>query len=292
MASPPTSGSPDSRRDAAPGDGRASARPAPIVAGVRRITCVPLSLLLATTAVADPLSADRPGVANPPDVVAPGAIQLEGGLAFERDARGTRENANTITAPGALLRVGLLSPLELRVSADGFVFEEVSGGDDRSSGSDLVLGARVRLLEPQGLRPAAALQFDLSLPTGGSAVTRDGVDPSGLFLVEWGFCDRFVLDANLELASVSLGEQDSRRAFQVAPALSLGASLGARASVFVEYHGTFSDESVPDMHAADGGFTWLLGDDLQLDVSAGAGLDDDAPDFLVSAGVAWRFFLP
>ena len=101
-----------------------------------------------------------------------------------------------------------------------------------------------------------------------------------------------LLVAGVSSAQVRHRRAAVRRAFQVAPALSLGASHGARASVFVEYHGTFSDESVPDMHAADGGFTWLLGDDLQLDVSAGAGLDDDAPDFLVSAGVAWRFFLP
>jgi hypothetical protein len=37
-----------------------------------------------------------------------------------------------------------------------------------------------------------------------------------------------------------------------------------------------------------GGFTFLVNDDLQLDVSAGAGLNDAAPDFFVAAGVAWR----
>jgi hypothetical protein len=33
-------------------------------------------------------------------------------------------------------------------------------------------------------------------------------------------------------------------------------------------------------------------DNLQLYVSVGAGLNDAAPDSSVSAGVAWRFFLP
>ena len=250
------------------------------------------TLLLAATAAADPLSADRPGVASPPDVVAPGAIQFEGGLSFERETHGSGPNVNTITVPGGLLRVGLLPPLEFRVSADGYVLEERSGGNDRSSGSDLAIGSRARLLDQQGIRPATALEFDLSLPTGSDAVTSDGVDPSGLLLVEWGFCDRFALDGNLGFASVSLGKHDSGRAFRVAPSLSLGASIGARANVFIEYYATFGDRGVADQHAVDGGFSWLVDDNLQLDVSVGAGLDHAAPDFSVSAGFAWRFFLP
>ena len=193
---------------------------------------------------------------------------------------------------GSLLRVGLLSFLEFRVSANGYVFEEQSGGSDRSSGSDLAVGSRARLLDQQGIRPATALEFDLTLPTGSDAVTSDGVDPSGLLLVEWRFCDRFVLDGNLGLASVSGGKHVSGRAFQVSPSLSVGASLGASAQLFIEYYATFSDRSIPDQHALDGGFSWLVDDDLQLDISASAGLNHAAPDFSVSAGVAWRFSLP
>ena len=259
---------------------------------MNRIAFVLGSLLLAATAAAQPLSADRPGVANSPDVVAPGAIQLEAGLSFERETHGAGPNLNTIMVPEGLLRVGLLSRLEFRVSADGYVLEARSGGNDRSSGSDLAIGSRARLLDQQGIRPATALEFNLSLPTGSHAVTSDGVDPSGLLLVEWDFCDRFVLDGNLGLASVSLGKHDSGRAFQVAPSLSLGAFISARADVFIEYHATFSDRGVADQQAVDGGFSWLVDDNLQLDISAGAGLNDAAPDFSVSAGIAWRFFLP
>ena len=249
------------------------------------------SLLLVATAAADPLSADRPGVTNPPDVVVPGAIQFEGGFSFERETHGGGPNVNTITLPQGLLRVGLPYSLEFRVSADGYVLEEPSSGDDRSSGSDLLVGSRVRLLDQQGIRPATALEFDLSLPTGSDAVTSGGVDPSGLLLVQWEFWDRFVLGGNLGLASVSPGEHDSGRAFQVAPSLSLGASIGARANVFIEYYATFGDSGVAPQNAIDGGLSWLVNDDLQLDISAGVGLSDAAPDFPVSSGAAWGFFL-
>jgi hypothetical protein len=247
-------------------------------------------LLLAARADAQPLSADRPGVTNPPDVVARGAIQLEGGLSFERETHGD-PNLHTVSVPSGLIRVGVLAPLELRVSADGYIFEARSGESDRSSGSDLSLGSRVRVLDQQGLRPATALELDMSLPTGSDPVTSDGVDPLALLLVAWDFGDRFQLDGNLMLASVSLGEHDSSRAFQVGPSLSLGASLGVHANVFIEYYSTLSDHGLADTQAVDGGLSWLVDDDLQLDVSAGAGLNDAAPNLSVSAGVAWRCFV-
>jgi len=247
---------------------------------------------LVTSASADPLSSDRPGVTNPPSVVAPGAIQLEGGFSFERETQAVEPHTSTLTLPQSLLRVGLLSFLEARISADGYVYEKRHGDANRSSGSDLTLGSRARLFDQRGLLPKTALEFDLSLPTGSATVTSDGVDPSGSVLVEWSFGERFVLDANVVLASVTLGKSDPHRAFQVGPSVSLSASMTRRAGAFVEYYATLSDRGVADEHSVDGGFSWLVDDNLQLDVSAGAGVNRAAPDYFVSAGASWRFFLP
>jgi len=247
---------------------------------------------LAAAAGADPIAADRPGQSNPPKVVAPGAIQLEGGFWFERETEGGAPNENTIRVPQGLLRVGLLRFLEVRVSADGYVFEDPSGASGRSSGSDLTLGSRARLFDQRGVIPATALEFDLSLPTGSDAVTSDGVDPSGTLLVEWALSERFTLDANLVLASTSLGVGDSRRALSAKPSFSLSASVSERASLFIEYYAAFIDRGLGDQHTVDGGLAWLVGDDLQLDLYGGVGLSDAAPDFFVSTGVSWRFRLP
>jgi hypothetical protein len=259
---------------------------------MRWIALILGSLLLATTAGADPLSADRPGVTNPPDVVALGAIQLEGGIQLQRETRGGGSNVDTVTLPQSLMRAGMPHSFELRVYSDGWDFETRSGERNRTSVNDLVIGSRVRVLDPEGLRPATALELDVSLPTGSHAVTSDGIDPSGLLLVEWKIGDRFVLDGNLGLASVSLGEGESGRSFQVAPSLSLSTSMGERGNVFIEYYSTLSSHGVADEHAVDGGFSWLVNDDLQLDISASAGLNAAAPDYSVSAGFAWRFSLP
>ena len=258
---------------------------------MRRIAFALGLALLAVTADAEPISTDRPGQSNSPTVVAPGSIQLEGGLTFERETNAGDPNTNTLSVPGVLLRVGLLSFLEARVLADGFIYEDRKRDNDRSSGSDLTLASRARLFDQKGIRPATALDFNLSLPTGSDAVTSDGVDPSGTILLGWNLSERFGALVNLGLGSTSLGKDNSRRAFQVAPTFSLTASVAERAGAFIEYYATFSDEGIKDEHALDGGFTWLVSDDLQLDLSAGAGLNNAAPDFYVAVGAAWRFSL-
>jgi hypothetical protein len=258
-------------------------------AGLR---CLALACaLFAADATAQSFSADRPGISNPPHVLAPGELQLEGGLELARETNGDQPNSRTLTFPGATLRVGVLPFLEARALADGLVHEVRDGSPDRTSASDFALGARARLLDQSGVRPATALDFNLSLPTGSRAVSSDGVDPSGAFLFEWVLPGRYTLDVNLGLGSLSRGADSSRRAFQVAPSASLGVALGERASAFVEYYATLSDRSIDDDHGVDAGFAWLAARNLQIDVFAGAGLSDAAPDYFVSVGAAWRFEL-
>ncbi len=96
--------------------------------------------LLASHASAEPISSNRPGQSSPPTVVGPGVFQIEGGLLFERETNGS-PNTNTITVPQVQLRVGLLSFLEAQLYADGYIFENRSGASDRSSGSDMAIGA-------------------------------------------------------------------------------------------------------------------------------------------------------
>ena len=88
-------------------------------------------------------------------------------------------------------------------------------------------------------------------------------------------------------SSETQGKGDSTRHFVFSPELALSRSLGERLGAFVEYFADI-EESASDQHSLDGGFTWLARDDLQLDLSAGIGLNDEAPDFFVAAGVSWR----
>ena len=253
---------------------------------ILRSFALAICLSPALAAAGEPLQPNRPGQADPPTVLAPGVAQIEGGLTFERQTEG-EPDTDSLTVPEIELRLGVHTRLEFQLSAAGLVEEWYRGDESRTGGSDLELDARVRLFEQDGWCPATAVEFGLSFPTGSDFATSDDVDPEGEILYAWDFAERWNLNGNFDFASESQGEDDSSRHFVFRPELALGLTITDRIGGFVEYYGVI-EEKAADQHSVDGGFTLLLSDDLQLDVSAGAGLNDAAPDFFVAAGVAWR----
>jgi len=245
-----------------------------------------LCLCSVPAALGDPLQPDRPGQANPPTVLAPGVVQIEGGFTFQRETD-EDPDTDTLTVPEIELRLGVHDRLELQASADGFVREWRDGGGNRSGGSDLGLAARALLWRQSAWRPATALGFSLSIPTGSGFATSDGVDPEFAVLYAWDIGQRWNLNGNFDFASESQGNDDSSHNFVFSPSLALGLTINDRVGAFIEYYGAIDDDA-PDQHSVDGGFSFLANDDLQFDLSAGAGLNDAAPDFFLSAGVAWR----
>ena len=249
-----------------------------------------LFVLLPASSHADPIQADRPGQADPAYVVPEGTGQIELGGAFERETND--EHVATWDAPEPLLRFGLVEGVELRLSADGWIGSHERGQETENDGSDLELSAKVRLLEQQQWLPATSLLAGLRFPTGGRAVTSDGYDPFGKLIASWQLGERFSLDTNLGVSAPTQGVADSGRVFELFAAASLGVSLTEWTGAFLEYDATVRGRGEHDEQALDGGFTYLLTNNVQLDISGGAGLNRAAPDFFVGAGIAWRFWSP
>jgi hypothetical protein len=262
--------------------------------GSKALRCYALTLLaclLCGVGRTEPLEADRPGEAETTSIVAQGAFQLEGGFKFERQTGGDEEHTDEFTVPELLLRIGLLPVAELRLSADGFIHEDRGGAVDVSSGSDIELGAKLRCLDQDGWRPATALLAALSFPTGGRAVTSDGFDPRGSLLLDWNWAERFRLIANLGFAGPTQGVNDASRVFEIRPSLSLETLVTQRSGVSIEYYSTLEPGEDETEHTIDANVAHRLSDDVQIDLSAGVGLNRAAPDFFIGFGIAWRFWM-
>jgi len=81
------------------------------------------------------------------------------------------------------------------------------------------------------------------------------------------------------------GEQPNATAvYSISPSLSIAEGL----SIFAEFYGFSTEKSVSD-YRADMGFAYLVNDNVQIDISAGIGLNTVAPDSFVAFGLAWRF---
>lgn len=241
------------------------------------------------------LVTDRPDRTESAAVVAPGYVQVETGVLFTRDDEGPAE-VEVLEGPGTLVRIGLGGRAELRLGWSGWVRQEVGfgggGGTTSADGpGDAELGAKVKLRDEAGSLPETALLVGVSLPVGDEELTSDRYDPTILLSLAHTLSEQLSLGYNGGVAwSSAPGEAGVvETASHLVYAAALGIGLTERFGAFAE---VFGEEPIdaPGSSAVslDGGFTYLVRPALQLDLFAGAGLTDEAPDWFVGAGVSFR----
>jgi hypothetical protein len=240
-----------------------------------------------------PLVTDRPDVTESSETVARGRVQIEAGLSFASFDDGG-ESLGLATFPSTLVRVGLDRKVELRFEWLGLVSEsrEVDGSRTDSSGSgNTGLGAKIKLREEHGAAPQLALLADAVLPTGSKSFRTERIDPGVRVAASHTLTERLGLAYNLGVVAVSLeeadGDADTHATGRYSAALAIG--IDERWGSFVELFG-FVPFGGPESasHLFDFGFTYLSSKTVQLDLSAGLGLNDQAPDWFVGAGFSIR----
>lgn len=247
-----------------------------------------LALMLAAPAMAQEASlpdliTDRPDYTESSEVVGRGLLQLESGFTFEGDGAGPGRS-RSLAVPASLLRLGLTSRSELRLSTAGFLSQHVGGA--RTSGmGDIELGAKVKLANQSALGIDLALIPMASFPTGSTTETSGHVDPT--LKVTWArTAGSLGISGNVNLSSVS---DDRGRLTQKDFSLSLGHPLAGAWSGFIETY-AFTPMGLGEGAGAtiDGGVTRLIGSNLQIDVEGGRGVTAAAPNWFVAFGFAIR----
>ena len=254
--------------------------------------------LTATAQELGPLVSDRPDVTESAETIPPGRLQLEGGYTFTHDREG-RDRIREHASPELLFRWGLVENLELRFGWDGYLWSDESEiGETRSGRSarfentladaaDITLGAKAVFTEGDAWLPRLAGLFTVSVPSGGGGSTSGDVDPEFKLLWSREMTDAIGIAGNLGIASVT---EDGRRFAQGSASLSMAFAIDDRLGLYFEYFGLYPDEKESDAsHSANGGLTYRVTDDFQIDARVGAGLNEQADDFFVGVGFAWRF---
>jgi hypothetical protein len=229
---------------------------------------------------------DRPDQTESTAIVPLNMLQIETGFVSEQDETKIAEISGT-TYNGTLLRYGLFKRAELRVGMD-YLKESVrmkrTGQTMESSGfSPLYTGLKVKMTEGKGLLPDMALLGSLTWPGAASDDLQTPYMAPALRLVF----------AHILSETLSLGYNLGAEWNGISPAVSyyyslaLGMGLTEKIGAFLESYGSVYKKAKPE-HKADAGFTWLLRENLQLDVSGGIGLSKIAPDHFVSFGLSWR----
>lgn len=263
-------------------------------ASIPALSALALTLTLAPGGRAQEpeLVTDRPDQTESAVVVPTGTVQVELGWSLTREDEGP-VSLEGHQLPGTLVRLGLARRFELRLGWDGWLREELStpGPDLAADGlGDLEIGGKILLAEARGRRPQVALLLATSLPVGEEGFSSERSDPSFRLSLGHSLSDRLSFGYNLGMRLETGEEVDDRDtlSFLVYTA-ALGISLSDRLGAFVELFGDLP-ASAPGgpANSFDGGFTYLLRDNLQLDLAAGVGLSDAAADWFLGLGVSFR----
>lgn len=233
-----------------------------------------------------PISTDRPGFLFSPVLVPRGVTQIEAGVPTFSALRGGGIDSTLWSAPVAV-RYGLSSALELRASLPAFTAQRVeSGGDaqhDRGF-ADTEVGVKYAL-NAEASAPLA-LQASLRLPTGEDPFSSNELGGSAYLLhgcplvADWSAS----LLAGVAHTPLRDGEDTTQAALGVL----------ASHSIAEGWSGYGELAAFPGLNNARGqayaglGVAWAMTPDVQFDVSADFGLDDDSADVVAALGVSFR----
>ncbi len=215
------------------------------------------------------LIGDRPDFTESPNVVR--RWQIEAGYTVTRLPGGARAHE----VGEALLRAPLGARLEGRIGVGSFLTSDVAGSPSGYGGSSL--GVKWAIASARGGLPDLGLIVGTVLPTGDAEVGGDEWVPEARLAAAW---------EGLVSASANVGlarpEAAGDRFTQFLASLALGVSLAERVAAFGETYVVLASESPGDDEVVlDGGVTWLLTPDLQVDARAGVSLEfsGDSPIF-------------
>lgn len=264
-----------------------------------RIRLAAVTALLALTLLALPLAAqdlsglkepigpDRPDFTNGPDLVAPGHFQIEAGYTY---ARTGSEKSSALGE--VLLRYGVNDRWEARLGLNSYDWIDAGmPGERRISGfEDPFAEVKIRLNDPErrprGL-PAMGLLVQTTIPAGARALTADVWQPTAVLALHWDLPADGSLESNLGYSYAADGGQ---RFDQLFASVSAGFAISAKLGGFLEGY-VFSKEAADGSSTryADTGLSYLVSNDLSLDVRVGAGLDQPHPNWFAGIGAAVRF---
>lgn len=243
---------------------------------------------------ADRLTSDRPDFTQSTNTVGARRLQVEGGYTYTYRQDGDPSD-NVHNLPELLVRYGVAERLELRCAwSPGIVFESRRDADSgrwvQNNGSDDVeFGFKYMITKQKEWFPQTAVLTSVTAPIGSPSQGSQQVDAGVDLLYSWDLTEKLSL-------SCSTGNMCTRESLdhitRFHQSASLGFELTEKLSMFNECYVLFcnnAEESRPKYYY-DGGFTYLVTPNFQLDWRAGVGLNAVSDGFFTGCGavVRWR----
>ena len=240
----------------------------------------------------EPLITDRPDFTEASVTVGRGVAQIEFGYTYTYNNDGS-ESVRSHSAGEPLLRYGIfadwlefriaLAPVNVRTTSVG-VPSTVSGTED------LYLGFKIALTPQACFLPEMALIPQMNVPTGSAGLTSDHVEPGINWVYSWEISD-FLATAGSTQANRRFDDTGDEY-LEIAQSWTIAYGLTDNLGAFTEWYALFPSgaTSAPVEHYFNGGFTYLINNDVQFDIRGGVGLNGNADDYFVGTGLSIRYY--
>ena len=235
----------------------------------------------------------RPGLGTPACTMAPGQVSVETSLAdWTLDKRGG-DRSDTVLIGDTSVRIGLTDSIEAQIGWTplAIIRDRTGGTVDRATRSgDATLGIKANLHNPDGSGLAVAVQPFVTLPIGRAPVGAGDWGAGLVVPITYDLSKTVNLEVTPEVDAAV--DQDGRgRHLAYSGVVGVGFALNDALTF------TLEDQLVRDQDPsgsttqdlASASLAWMPRKTLQLDIGAVAGLDRNAPDVELYAGVARRF---
>jgi len=240
----------------------------------------------------DLINADRPGIADGSMVIGAKRFQIETGIEAEyRHQQGS--SSHTLYFP-TLLRLGISDRWEARIEGNTFTRKNDSndnGVTNRVSGmAPLSLGLKYHFADSEGARqPSMGAIVRVFPPSGTSDFRTEHVTGDLRLAADWDFAPKLSLNPNV---GVGVYEDGQGQVFAAGLfALTLTYLPSKKLNFFIDFGLQYPEETNGEASViVDTGVEYIVGHNVQLDLSVGTGVHGDTPPHpFVSLGVSVRF---
>ncbi len=233
-----------------------------------------------TAMVVDPIVADRPNQSDGATILPKGYFQMENGASIEDIKPGF-----VYTYPSTLWKIGVSESFEFRVLTE-YINITHNGQANIDGLLPIQVGFKTKLFNQHGMIPKAAAIGFLSLPGIASKQFQTTYfAPSMRLAFEHEVSNIFSIAYNV---GAEWNGEDARPDFLYTFSLQL--NMFRRLGAYIEAYGNVPQQRENEFqHRLDGGLTYMVSNDVVVDVSGGIGLSDNAPERYVAVGFSYRF---
>ena len=263
---------------------------------IKAAACAMLILLPASAFAEDrDYCPTRPGLGTTPCTISPGHVSVETALVDWTLQQNSAQRTDTVLIGDAFVRIGLFDAIEAQFGWTPYgrvrTRDTVAGTIDRGSGvGDVTLGLKANLSHPDGSGFSAAVQPFVTVPVSSSAIGAGDWSAGIVIPVTYDLSEKVNLATTTEF-DAAVDQDRHGRHFAASETIGLGVKLTGKLTATVEGQAARDEDPAgkTTQYLASVSLAWLENKNLQFDMGCVAGLNHDAPDVELYAGISRRF---